>query len=142
MIATRSDLGSIGALWRQPQLYAEFLGRELSLVYHGEVLVVMPDGFGVSRDGTGIRTPLTGLAPRQGELPAATTQAIARLTGVAAVRSAPVAVVPAGSATSGLGWWLPTGLGLLLIAALWTASLRRSPVRLRRRGSLPGGISR
>ena len=142
MIATNSDLGSIAALWRRPQLYAQFLGRELSLVYHGELLVVMPNGFGVVRDASSVRTPLAGLAPRRGELTAATTQAIARLTGVAAVRSAPLAVVPAPSATSGLGWWLATGLGLLLIAAVWAASLRRSPLRLRRRGSLPGRITR
>ena len=142
VIASNSDLGSIGALWRRPQLYAQFLGRELSLVYHGELLVVMPNGFGVVRDGTGVRTPLTGLAPRHRELTAATTQAIARLTGVAAVGSAPLAVVPAPSATSGLGWWSATGVGMLLIAAVWAASLRRSPLRLRRRGSLSGGITR
>ncbi len=48
IIATRSDLGSVTELWRQPQTYARFLDQELSLVYRGPLLVVMPDGFGVA----------------------------------------------------------------------------------------------
>lgn len=41
------DLGSVAELWAKPRAYAEFLGVELSLVYKGPLLVVMPDGFGV-----------------------------------------------------------------------------------------------
>jgi hypothetical protein len=46
--ASRSDLGSVTELWRQPQSYARFLDQELSLslVYHGPLLVAMPGGFG------------------------------------------------------------------------------------------------
>ena len=47
IIASSSDLGSVTELWRQPQTYARFLGQELSLVYHGPLLVVMPNGFGL-----------------------------------------------------------------------------------------------
>jgi hypothetical protein len=46
VIASSSDLGSVTALWRQPQNYAKFLGQELSAVYNGPLLVVMPNGFG------------------------------------------------------------------------------------------------
>jgi hypothetical protein len=53
LIATRSDLGSVTALWRQPSAYARFLGQELSQVFHGTLLVVMPNGFGVARVGAG-----------------------------------------------------------------------------------------
>ena len=44
LIAQPADLGSITALWRQPQNYARFLGQELSLNYTGALLVVMPTG--------------------------------------------------------------------------------------------------
>jgi hypothetical protein len=51
VIASSSDLGSITELWRQPQSYAEFLGQELSLLYDGRVLVIMPAGFGLYGSG-------------------------------------------------------------------------------------------
>lgn len=46
LIPTSFDLGSITALWRQPQTYARFLDTELSFVYKGRLLIVMPNGFG------------------------------------------------------------------------------------------------
>jgi hypothetical protein len=48
VIATAADLGSVTALWSKPQSYAEFLAQELSLVYHGPLLIVMPIGLGFS----------------------------------------------------------------------------------------------
>ncbi len=39
VIASAGDLGSVSALWRQPENYARFLGQELSLTYHGPRLV-------------------------------------------------------------------------------------------------------
>ena len=132
VIASRTDLGSVGALWGHPEGYAEFLGRELSLDYHGQLLVVMPAGFGVVRDGLAQRTTLTGVAPRSGHLIRATEQAIARLTGVAAGAAVPAAGPGVPSPASGLGWWIATGLGLALIAGAWTASLRARPPRTAR----------
>lgn len=32
LIASRSDLGAVTELWREPQNYARFLGQELSLI--------------------------------------------------------------------------------------------------------------
>ncbi len=46
LISTPADLGSVGALWRKPQPYAQFLGQELSQVFRGTVVVVMPNGVG------------------------------------------------------------------------------------------------
>ncbi len=46
IISTDYDLGSITALWRKPTIYARFLGLELSSIYRGRLLVVMPNGFG------------------------------------------------------------------------------------------------
>jgi protein SCO1/2 len=47
LIPSDYDLGSVMALWRKPRLYARFLAVELSSVYRGALLVVMPNGFGV-----------------------------------------------------------------------------------------------
>jgi hypothetical protein len=46
LIASAADLGSVTELRRKPQTYAEFLAQELGLVYHGPLLIVMPNGFG------------------------------------------------------------------------------------------------
>jgi hypothetical protein len=51
LIGTRYDMGSVYELWKQPKLYARFLGQELSIVYKGRLLVVMPNGLGTSRHG-------------------------------------------------------------------------------------------
>jgi hypothetical protein len=51
LIAGRYDLGSVVSLYGQPQHYAAFLGQELSLVFQGTLLVVMPQGYGVYRHG-------------------------------------------------------------------------------------------
>jgi cytochrome oxidase Cu insertion factor (SCO1/SenC/PrrC family)/thiol-disulfide isomerase/thioredoxin len=49
IIAHSDDLGAVTKLWRKPQLYAQdYLGYELSNTYSGRLLVVMPNGFGVS----------------------------------------------------------------------------------------------
>src|SRR2546422_211870 len=51
LIAGPGDLGSVTALWRKPQQYAEFLGQELYYVYKGPLLIAMPNGYGISRRG-------------------------------------------------------------------------------------------
>jgi hypothetical protein len=129
VIASRADLGSLTALWGHPQAYSEVLGHELSLDYHGELLVVMPSGFGLVRDGAPLPSPLDRLAPRRGELVTATEQAITRLTGVSAVGATAGAVAGAPSRTSGVGWWAATVVALAAIGLAWTASLRRRPLR-------------
>jgi hypothetical protein len=45
------DLGSVTALWRKPQTYSRFLGEELQFVYKQRLLIVMPNGFGISWKG-------------------------------------------------------------------------------------------
>lgn len=51
VIPAAFDLGAVGEFWMKPQAYASFLGIELSLVYKGPLLVVMPDGFGINWPG-------------------------------------------------------------------------------------------
>jgi hypothetical protein len=51
LLANTYDMGSVATLFRQPRQYARFLGQELFFVYKGRLLVVMPNGYGVTRGG-------------------------------------------------------------------------------------------
>ena len=48
VIGNKTDLGAVPQLWGKPQVYAKFLGAELRFVYKDTLLVVMPQGLGVS----------------------------------------------------------------------------------------------
>jgi hypothetical protein len=133
LIATRSDLGSIGALWRRPTSYAQFLGQELALVYPGTLLVAMPNGFGVSRAGRSLPGPAGVPAPGTGSRLA--TAAVAAVQSLAARAGHRLAVppptatpAPAVRASDDTGAWAAFAVGLVLIAVAWAASLRRRPL--------------
>jgi hypothetical protein len=76
LIANYSDLGLVGNFWLKPDEYVRYLGEELSLVYHGRLLVVMRNGYALYHDGKvpgGARRilrrlerpgPVTGFFPR------------------------------------------------------------------------------
>jgi hypothetical protein len=51
VIGSRYDLGTAFSLYNNAQRYARFLGLELSFQYRNRLLVVMPNGFGVSIAG-------------------------------------------------------------------------------------------
>jgi hypothetical protein len=51
VIGSPADLGGVSALWKKPRRYARFLGSELVFLYKGRLLVVMPNGFGFSKEG-------------------------------------------------------------------------------------------
>jgi hypothetical protein len=140
IIASSSDLGSITALWGQPQAYARFLDVELSEAYQGRVLVVMPNGFGLAST--------TRLLPAEQEVVAQappprtrselTTAAEATIAKLAAAAGHPfhTAAVPASAParpSSGAGGAVPLIvfiIGALMIAVAWGASLRGRPLRL------------
>jgi len=136
LIASSTDLGSVTELWRQPQNYAQFLGQELSLVYRGPVLVVMPNGFGLYRPGrppSAEQTALAGVrapAATAGGLGTAALGAIRRLAAESGhVLALPRTTVPS-AATSGSAAtvsWLAFAIGIALIALAWAASLRAQP---------------
>ena len=46
VIGSNGDLGGVFSLWRKPKRYGPFLGRELTFVYKGRLLISMPAGFG------------------------------------------------------------------------------------------------
>ena len=135
LIATRSDLGSVTELWREPQTYAQFLGQELSLVYRGPLLVVMPNGFGFWRAGSAgadERSVLRGV-----RIPSAPGGlGVAALGGVqhlAAAAGHDVAIPPAANVapphSSDPGAIVALAIGAALIVVAWAASLRARPPR-------------
>lgn len=137
LIASSTDLGSVTELWGQPAYYAKFLGQELSLSYRGRLLVIMPAGFGLYDDGQPVaaeHAALSGVTIRPAGAGFGTTaiEAIQRLA-AASGHSLPLprAGGGAGSAAStDYTPWIAFGLGLVLIATAWVASLRAQPLRL------------
>lgn len=145
LIASASDLGSVTALWRQPQNYAHFLWQELSFAVRAPVLVVMPGGFGLY-DGHGA-TPSEHAALARAR-PAASRAGLASaaastVESLAAAGGHPVPVASlvavngahagSGHATATLSW-IAFAAGAMLIAVAWGASVRAQPLGWRRRG--------
>jgi hypothetical protein len=140
LIASPRDLGSVTPLWHRPQAYARFLATELSLVYRGRVLVLMPGAAGLAGSGqlsAGERAALRAPA-RDGLVPAATA-AVRRL---AAAAGHPVAAPPTTARAARVAArsgdavaWAVLASGAALIALACTASLRARPLRLTARSS-------
>lgn len=145
MIDSPRDLGTVTSLWRQPKLYSGYLGTELSLSFTGQVVVVMPNGIGVY-PGRVAPTPsertVAAELPAPGPGEGLVTGAIAAVERLAAAQGDPLATAgiraPAGAPASGgapTSTWLALGLGALLIALAWAASLRARPLGLGRRAT-------
>lgn len=139
VIASPTDLGSVGLLWRQPQLYARFLGKELTLLYRGTLLIVMPNGFGLSLSGG---EGATSSALPAASMPASAGLGRAAITAVASLARAaghPLSVpgadtaAPSARGSSDTLKWLVVAGGVLVLALAWAASLRARPLALRRR---------
>jgi len=102
LISSSYDLGAIVSLWRQPRTYARFLAEELSYLYKGRLLIVMPNGFGfywlnhtsTAEDALLATIPI---APGSTGLLAAAQTAVQRLAAAAAVKiAAPARVTTPG----------------------------------------------
>ena len=140
IVASSTDLGSVTELWRQPQTYARFLGQELSLVYRGPLLVIMPNGFGLESLNpatpanpstlAGARVPAGGAG--LGAVALTAIQRLADATGHS------VPIPPASTTTTAPGSGdtiavIAFAIGAALIVVAWGASLRARPPRLRDR---------
>jgi hypothetical protein len=141
IIGSPYDLGAIGSLMNQPKQYARFLGKELTLVYHGRLLVVMPNGYGVSRAGTllvpeqatldRLGAPAPGAdQPGGARLVAAAIEGVRRLAGRAGVT---VPVPPAAQGGGGRSTWLWIGVAALIALAVAGAVWVVAPVVSHRR---------
>ena len=133
VISSKYDLGSVPILFPQPQRYVDFLGQELFYWYKHEILVVMPNGYGIydhGRPTTAQRAVLAKLAPAKATnrdaLTAAATVAVEALA-----KQAHVSLVGATAATKKS----TTGSDRLEIAlaALGVAVLAGSATFARRR---------
>jgi len=51
IIASRYDMGAVTILYKRPRDYAPFLSQEVRFLYKGRVLVVMPNGWAIGRNG-------------------------------------------------------------------------------------------
>jgi hypothetical protein len=127
VIASRSDLGSVTALWGRPQSYAQFLGQELALVYRGPLLVVMPAGLGLYGSGAQ-RSAITGI--QAVPLGSAAITAVQRVAAASGHALAVPAVSSAGPQKSDITAWIVFALGAAIVLLAWIASLRGRPPRL------------
>ncbi len=141
IIAYKDDLGSVTPLWGDPVAYARFLGEELSFVYRGQLLVVMPDGLGLFSSGTlpAAERAAIGSMSAPGasrRLPAAAVAAVRGLSAAAGYplsRSLIAAASPrAAPASDELPSRLAFAAGAALVGLAWAASLRARPLHLRR----------
>jgi hypothetical protein len=150
LIAAANDLGTATALWRDPKNYARYLWIELSQLYGGQVLVVMPNGFGLygTRSGSGAVTSgelsVRAAAPGAGEQLATAALSAVPLLARAAGHPIPAAALAAAERSTapdqragGADEFPATAvlalvLGALLIAAAWRLSLRTRPLASRR----------
>jgi len=135
VIASPGDLGSVGSLWNQPAAYARFLGTELSLIFHGPLLVVMPSGLGLYRADHSETPPEVHIAPGPTGVVRAAVTAIRELAATAGHRL-PATRVDAPEAPRARGpsraQDLLLGGGVLVIVAAWGLSLRYRPPRISR----------
>jgi hypothetical protein len=85
LISSYGDLGAVPSLWREPKTYARFLGQEIFFIYKGRLLIVMPNGYGVSRAGKPLQSAqrVLDMLPKPGEggpaLAAAANRGVQRL---------------------------------------------------------------
>ena len=110
LIASKSDLGVVPALFNRPQAYARFLSAELGTVVREPVLVVMPAGLGLATQGhaatgTPIATALSATrvaAAGSNALATAALEAVPRLAAAAGhpVSSTAAAASPAAGASA------------------------------------------
>jgi hypothetical protein len=117
IIGNKTDLGAVPQLWAKPQTYATFLGAELRFVYKDTLLIVMPQGFGVTgpfSQGQAIAA-LQGIDPRKDVTPAGlTASADKALLALAAADGHKV-----GSSSGGGGGGLPWAFiaaGVMVVA--------------------------
>jgi len=149
LIASQNDLGTATALWNRPGKYAAYLQLELSLMYGGQVLVVMPGGFGLHGPSSGAHAVtaaeggVRASAPGPGEQLADSAISAVPLLARAAGHPIPASAIAAAdhatlSDKAAVGAGLSPSavialvVGALLIAGAWVLSLRARPLQLRR----------
>ena len=136
LIGSAYDLGSVASLDRKPKLYARFLGQELTLLYRGPLLIVMPNGFGVARAGKALpaaqrvvdRLPAPGThGPQLLQSGIDAVRALAASSGVRVTASQPAS--SSGGGSSAVVWGLGGGgaaVALVLVGGILALRRRRT----------------
>jgi cytochrome oxidase Cu insertion factor (SCO1/SenC/PrrC family) len=129
-VSTEYDLGSITELWRKPQVYARFLGLELSSIYKQRLLVIMPNGFGFNWPGHSTASAyrlLAGIRSGAGDSTlAATAEQAVRQLAKSAGATIPASASQQTKARSSAPWILVAAAVIVLLgAAAVVASVRR-----------------
>ena len=125
LIASQYDMGSVTVLFKKPKLYAPFLSQELRFLYKGRVLVVMPNGYAIARNGKtdpaeqAVLDKLALPSPFAGAtLAAATSRAIRALAAHAGVKVSALPKVSAGSGSSTSNDRIYIAIGAVILVAL------------------------
>ena len=130
VIRAPGDLGTAFSLFRKPQRYAEFLGLELSFLYPGRLLVVMPNGFGYAVKGKPDprKTKVLNAIPPPGADPTKEAQAATVAVERIAASEGRKIEVPSDSTTRDrITIAAAATAGLALLAALLLYRRRRQP---------------
>jgi hypothetical protein len=127
-----SDLGLIQSLWKRPQPYANFLGKELISFgrYHGTLVVGMPNGFGVFGPGATAKgkAALEALPkPGNGSLDDLGEATVAAVRKVTTANGHPLAAPPAHDGGGTPTWLIVLAVlaGVALLAGALFYGLRR-----------------
>lgn len=148
MIDSATDLGTVTQFWGQAassraQHYAGYLGDELSGLYNGQLLVVMPGGLALydvkhgphkvlpAESSISVTTPQTG--PELAEAAIVAVPQLAKADGHPIPDLTAIHGRPVEQARSGSDWavWASLAGGLVLVAGCWRWSLRARPLALR-----------
>jgi hypothetical protein len=129
VISQPSDLGLIQSLWRKPQTYAEFLGKELFQFarYKGTTLIVMPNGYGIYGPQAAKGKPAFARLPKPAtsDLEKLATRGVTAVRAVATSNGYFLAEPKSGSGTSALPIILAALGGAVIIAGAVFLGLRR-----------------
>jgi hypothetical protein len=118
VIGNKTDLGAVPQLWGKPQTYARFLGSELRFIYKDNLLVVMPQGFGINGPygQSKALAALSGIDPRKDPTPQGLTDSADK-----AVRALAAADGLTVASSGGGGGGLPLPLiaaGVMVLAGI------------------------
>jgi nucleotide-binding universal stress UspA family protein len=108
LIERPSDLGAVTALWGKPHEYARFLAAELTFVYKGPLVIVMPSGVGFAhyKVSSGSDSEAVSTLPVQPGDDGPALTAIAAVEKLARRAGHPIAppALPPPTASSPSGW--------------------------------------
>jgi hypothetical protein len=129
VIGSSYDMGSVVSLWRKPRTYARFLAAELQFIYAKRLLIVMPNGFGVSWRGHAVGREYAVLSKLPiGKGPAglvdAARAAVSKLAAAADVEVAAPAAGPGGTGHR-RALIVAAAIAALVLAVLVRLALRR-----------------